>query len=328
MRRTDERRRYFGSMALGAALSATMSTPTSATAFPSRPIRLIVPYAPGGLIDTMARLLQRPLASLLEQPVVVENKPGAGGSIGTMELVNAPADGHTLLFVNNGSNVILPLVQKVPYDPLTAFATVSLVASAPTILITREKVPGDSIEEVFRFARAQPKGVSFSSSGGTTDLLAELFGVAGKARVVRVRYGGQAPATMAVLSGEVDMSFAAISDQIMQSIKSGRIKGIGVTAMQETPLAPGIAPLGKALPNLDFDSWYGIVAPAGTPPATVAILNKAVVAALETPELRKAFVTAYVTPAPSTPDFLASKMRKETEMWERFIRDNNIRLDQ
>ena len=276
------------------------------------------------MIDVTARILQQPLSEALGQQVIVENRPGGGGLIGTMEVVNARPDGHTLLLANNGANVILPLTQKVPYDPLTAFSPVTLLSTAPTVLLAGAGVPARTLDELLRYGKSQPQGLTLSSSGSLVDMLTDLFSTAAGFPLVKVRYQGQAPAAMAVLSGEVQLSFNVLSGAVMQGINSGKLKAIAVASAEPSPMLAGVPPLARLAPVLAAESWYGIMAPAKTPPEVVAKLNEAFAKALARPEVRDAFQTAFVTPKPSTPAELARLMSSEYAMWKKVIRDNKL----
>ncbi|MDP1961722.1 MAG: tripartite tricarboxylate transporter substrate binding protein, partial [Reyranella sp.] len=200
--------------------------------YPDKPIRLVVPYAPGGTTDIMARTLQEPLSKVLGQPVIVDNKAGAAGAIGTKQVANAAPDGYTLVFGNNGPSAIVPLIQKdVGYDPIKDFAPVSLVSIAPLTLVVHPSVPASNVKELIAWAKTQPNGVEYATAGAGSfgHLATELFGKEAGIKLVHVPYKGQAPSTMAVLNGEVKMLLTTSSDTQDAAVKAGKLKLLAVS---------------------------------------------------------------------------------------------------
>ena len=315
-------RRLFLSLALalpGAALAQTQ--------FPDRPIRLVVPYAPGGTTDIMARTLQEPLSKILGQPVIVDNKAGAAGAIGTAQVAQAAADGYTLIFGNNGPSAIVPLTQKdVGYDPIKNFAPVSLVSIAPLTLVVHSSVPASNVKELIAYARTLPNGLDYGSAGAGSlgHLASELFGKEAGIKLVHVPYKGQGPSTLAVMNGEVKMLLTTSSDTQDSAVKSGKLKLLGVSTAKPSPLMPGAPTIGESLPGYDASVWFGILAPAKTPPAVIARLNAAIREVLAQPDIQKKFVGYGCIATPSTPQEFAAMIGAEVPKWKSVVESAKI----
>lgn len=305
-------------------------TPAVADSFPSRPIRLIVPYPAGGSTDIMARALQEPMAKILGQPLVIDNRGGAAGTTGANEAARSDPDGYTLLFANNGPISIAPLLQKgVDFDPLKSFAPVSLVSKAPLVLVASEKVPVNDVAGLIAYAKAQTKPMLYATAGpGSLGHLSteRLLNQAGL-QMVHVPYRGQAPTTLAVFAGEVDILLTTASDTLNQHIQSGKVKLLGVSSPQVSPVAPGAAPIGDALKGYAVETWFGLLAPAGTPADVIAKLNAALVTVLAMPQLRDRFLTYGVEAASSTPAELGAIVAAEIPAWRKVIEERNVKAE-
>src|ERR1700754_404052 len=267
--------------------------PAAADNYPSRPIRLIVPYPAGGSTDIMARALQEPMAKVLGQPFIIDNRGGAAGTTGANEAARADADGYTLLFANNGPISIAPLLQKgVDFDPLKSFAPVSLVSTAPLVLVASEKVPANDVAGLIAYAKAQSKPMLYASAGPGSlgHLSTERFLNQAGLQMVHVPYRGQAPTTLAIFAGEVDILLTTTSDTLNEHIRSGKVKLLGVSSPGPSPVAPGTAPIGNVLKGYSVETWFGILAPAGTPPQIISKLNAAINTTLAAPQLRDRFL--------------------------------------
>ena len=302
----------------------------AAQEFPSKPIRLIVPYPPGGSTDIMARVLQEPLAKLLGQPIVIENKAGAAGVIGAVEVARAQPDGYTLLFPNNGVVSIGPFLQKVPdFDPAKAYAAVSLVSRAPLQLVVHPSLPVADVAGLLAHAKSHPDSLFYASAGlgSLGHLSSELFLRAAGVKMTHVPYKGQAPTLQAVLTNEVAMLLTTSSGQMNGYIKEGKLKLLGVSSREPSSLAPGIDPIGKALPGYAVDVWFGILAPAGTPPAVIAKLNAALVTALADEGIRQRFVGFGVEATSSTPAALDAMIAAEIPIWRKIIDEQQIKAE-
>lgn len=318
-------KRRTGLLALALALAAL---PAAAQAqYPDKPIKLIVPYPPGGTTDIMARTLQEPLSKALGQPVIVDNKAGAAGAIGTKQVATAAPDGYTLVFGNNGPSAIVPLLQKdVGYDPVKDFAPVSLVSIAPLVLVLHPSVPAGSVAEFVAWAKAQPGGVEYATAGAGSlgHLATELFAKDAGLKLVHVPYKGQAPSTMAVLNGEVKMLLTTSSDSMGAAVRDGKLKLLGVSTARPSPLMPGAPTIGQSLPGFEVNVWFGILAPAGTPAPVIAKLNAAIRTVLADPEIQRKFMGYGSIATASTPQELAAMIGAEVPKWKGVVESAKI----
>ena len=313
-------------LAIGACLAATAASGL-AQPYPNRPLRLIAPLAPGGTTDIMARTLQEPLSKALGQPVIVDNKAGAAGAIGTKQVATATPDGYTLVFGNNGPSAIVPLLQKdVGYDPVKDFAPVSLVSIAPLVLVLHPGVPATNVGEFIAWAKTQPGGVEYATAGAGSlgHLATELFGKEAGLKLVHVPYKGQAPATMAVLNGEVKMLLTTSSDTMGSAVKDGKLKLLGVSTAKPSPLMPGAPTIGQSLKGFEVNVWFGILAPAGTPAPVIAKLNAAIRAVLADPEIQRKFMGYGCIATASTPQEFAAMIGAEVPKWKSVVETAKI----
>ena len=301
---------------------------SKAQTFPAKPIRLVVPYPAGGATDLMARFLQEPLTKILGQPVIVDNRPGAAGAIGTREVAGAPADGHTLVFSNNGPTSIVPAIQKdAGYDSLTSFAPVSLVAIAPLVLAVNASVPADNVVDFIAYAKTQPGGLFYSSAGPGSlgHLSTELFAARAGIKLNHVPYKGQAPATMAVLTGEVKVFFSTSNQTLNDYVQEKKVKLLGISSSDPSPVVPNVRPIGEVVKGYAVDVWFGILAPAKTPGPVIAKLNAALVSVLLQDEIRAKFAAIGHEAKSSTPERLAAIIANEVPEWSKIVVENNIR---
>ncbi|WP_398493133.1 Bug family tripartite tricarboxylate transporter substrate binding protein [Variovorax sp.] len=302
---------------------------SAASDFPNRPITIVVPYPPGGTTDVLARVLQEPMQRFLKQPVIIENKAGASAVLGTKFVAKAPANGYTLLFPNNGL-VISPQVSKeADYAPLKDFAPVSLVSLQPMILAINPSVPAKSVQELIDYAKANPRKLDFATAGPASfgHLATELFSRRAGVEMTHIPYKGQAPTTQAILTGESKVLLSTSSSQMNAFIKEGRVRLLGVSSLQPSPLAPGAPPIANTLPGFNPEVWFGLFAPAGTPREVVARLNNAIVKSLALPEVKEKFETAGAAATGSTPEQLGARIAEEYATWTSVIREANIRTD-
>jgi len=298
--------------------------------YPAKPIHLIVPFPPGGGNDTVARAIAQQMGPALGQPVVIDNRPGAGGSVGAEAVAKAPADGYTLFLAGVGSHAANPnLHARLPYDPVRDFAPITLVASAPSVLVVNPAVPARSIAEFTAYARANPGKLNYASGGpGTTNHLAnELLKHQEKINLVHVPYKGATLGMMAMIGGEVDEVVVPVAAAIPQ-IHAGRVRALAVLSEQRLPTLPEVPTSKEAgVDNFVVSIWYGVFAPARTPPDIVARLHRDIVRALESPDLRKQLEAMGVDPWPGTPEQLASLVRSETVRYAKVIKAIGLRLD-
>jgi len=297
--------------------------------YPARPVRLIVPFPPGGSVDVVGRALTPKLSETLGQPVVIENRSGASGSIGTESVARAKPDGYTLLlntipFVANAY-----LYSQVPYDPFSDFAPVAWLCSSPGTLLVHPSVPARSVRELLQLAKAKPGMLNYSAAGAGTNphLAGELFNFLGNVDIVAVQYKGGGPSLLAVLGGEIGITFPNISEAIPHA-KTGRLHVLGVTGSKRSPALPEVPTIAEAgLPGYEFVTWHGVLAPKGTPPAVVSQLNAKLKETLTAPEQVRFFEQMGFEIVASSPEEFAAHLKRESEKWGRVIKERHIRVE-
>jgi tripartite-type tricarboxylate transporter receptor subunit TctC len=312
--------------ALALALLA-IALPTAAQTYPSKPIRVIVPYAAGGSTDQLARAVQQPLAEALGQPVIIDNRPGAGGAIGTDMVAKAAPDGYTLVFGNSGPSALLSLMRKTPYDEVRDFRPISTVAFTPMILAVPADLPVGTVQEFVAYVKKQDGKLNIGSvgNGSFSHLTSEYFNTAAGIRLVHVPYNGGAPLTTAMLGGQVQASFVTGLDGATM-LATGKVKYLGVSTLKATPVVPGVPAIADALPGFKSAAWFGLLAPKGTPDETVQKLNAAVVAAVARPEIHKLFTGRNVEARSSTPAEMENLIREEIQQWKPVIQGARIEM--
>ncbi len=313
-----------------AAASLALSAAAGAQPFPSKPVRIVVPYPAGGTTDLMARALQEPMAKTLGQPVIVDNKPGAAGAIGAREVARSAADGYTLLFSNNGPSSTTPLLVKdAGYDGLRDFAPVSLVSTAPLFVVVNASVPATDLKSFIDYARSQPNGLEYASAGigSMGHLASELFARSAGIKMIHIPYKGQAPTSNAVMTGEVKVLITTSSSAMNSYISAGKLRLLGVSSAEPSPLAPGVPVISPVLPGYKVDIWFGLLAPAGTPADAIARLNDAVTKAVALPDLQQRFINFGVIATASSPKRLGDLIADEVPRWTQIVRDAGIRAE-
>jgi tripartite-type tricarboxylate transporter receptor subunit TctC len=298
-------------------------------AFPSRPLRVVVPFAPGGPIDQTARIVVQRLAELLGQPVVVDNRTGANGVVAAEAAARAPADGHTLLFSVIHHSVLPSLQQQLSYDIEADFMPVTLVAYYPIILVVGPALSIASVPELIARAKADPGGLTFGHSGygGGTHLAGELFAMEAGVRLRQVPYKGSAPAMADLLGGHVDLMFSD-APTALPYVQSGRLRALGISTPRRSELLPDLPTIAEAgVPGFGAYSWGGISVRAGTPPEIVARLNAELVRLLREPAVRERLLRIGAEPQPGTPAEYAATMRGEIAKWAAVVRQAGIRME-
>jgi tripartite-type tricarboxylate transporter receptor subunit TctC len=311
---------------LAAAAALAVALPAIAQTFPSQPVKFVVPFTPGTGMDTIARTVGPRLAERLGQPVVVENRPGASGNIGTEQVAKSPADGHTVLVSANTMLIAAHLYKNVPYDPMTDFAPVTLAAWGTLLLTANPKSGIESVADLVAKARANPGRITYASPGiGTPHHMSmELFRERTGLDMLHVPYKGSAGALTDLLSGEVNVGFVPVH-VAMPHIKAGRLKALAAGAKQRHPNAPDVPTLDElGFKGVDVEMWYAFYAPKGTPPAVVARLNAEMRAILADPEVKASFDKVGLDVASSSPDDLMTLMKRDNPRWLEVIRKNNI----
>jgi tripartite-type tricarboxylate transporter receptor subunit TctC len=313
---------------LVAALVAVPSIANAQDNFPNRPIRIIVPFAPGGAADTLPRLVAEKLALKWHQPVIIENRPGATGNLGAEAVARAEPDGYTLLGAPPPPLAVNQnLFPKLGFDP-SAFVPVTIIAAVPNVLVAHPKVPASSIQELIAYAKANPDRLSYAStgSGGTPHLTAELFKSTTGVRMVHVPYKAVPLAFVDLLAGQVDMMFANLGDS-MQHIRSGKLRAIGIGSRLRWPALPDVLAISEVLPGFVSDTWYAVVAPPKTPPDLVEKLSLAIAEALRLPDVANRLNGLSATPVGSSPGETAAFIRQETQRWRDVILATGVTLN-
>lgn len=317
---------YF--LLLAAPLSLS-SGPSWAQNFPSKPITIVVPQAPGGANDVIARAIANKLGNRLGQVFVVENRAGAGGNVGTSFVARAPTDGYTLLLTAQSAQTINPaLYRKIPFDPVKDFAPIMTVATAPYLLVVNPNVPANNLRELIALAKANPGKLNIASAGNGTlnHLLAEMLKSAEGLQITHVPYKGAAAAATDLVGGQVQMTFGSFPG-LMPFVRSGQLRALGVATAQRTPLAPELPTLAETVPSLEVNSWYGLFAPAGTPKAIVTRLQTEFAQVLQTPEMKDFMMSQGAVAAPSTPEELTKLLGDDLVRWAKIVKDANAQID-
>jgi len=316
--------------ALACLLALAMPGIALAQKYPSKAVRIIAPFAPGGGVDTVARLIADPLSRSLGQPVIVENRPGAAGTIGAALAARAPADGHTLLLGTISTHGIGPsLYADLPYDAQKDFAPISLLVTQPNVLAVNSGLGAGSLADLVRMAKAKPATIAYASSGsGTTQhLSAAMFEHMAGVQLVHVPYKGSAPALTDLLGGQVQLMFDNLATALPH-IQAGRLKALAVTSSRRAPALAGVPTMQEAgLAGYEVTSWYALYAPRGTPPAVVQRLNADVRRILSQSSVVQRLRTQGLQPAPGAPDELATLMRTEIAKWARVVKQAKVTVE-
>ena len=301
-----------------------------AARYPVKPIRMIVPSAPGSGPDTMARAIGQQLTAVLGQPIVAENRPGAGGSIGGEAAAKAPPDGYTLIMASAGSHAVnVGLYPKLGYDPVRDFAPVSLVSSAPNLLIVHPSLPVKSVKDLIALARSKPGALSFSSggNGSTSHLSGELFRMLANVNMVHVPFKGAPGAVLAVMSGEVQLAFPNLPPALPQ-VRAGKLRAVAVTTSRRFAAVRDIPTVAEAgVPAYEARAWFGVLAPAGTPRPIVARLNTEIVRIVQSADMRERLLADGTEAIGSTPDEFTAVMKTDIAKWAKVIKASGAKPD-
>ena len=320
--------------ALGAALAVcALAGPVAAQSYPTKPIRLVVPYPPGGPLDTAARALAERVKESLGI-VVVENRPGAGGNLGVDQVAKSPADGYSLVIGAVATHAINPwLFSKLPYDPIKDFAPITLVAHVPNVLVMTperaQQLNVRSARDLIAYARANPGKLNYASGGNGSagHMAGELLKSQAKISAVHIPYPGAAPAQLGLLAGQTDFMFDNLASALGQ-VKSGKLRAFAITTARRSAEMPDVPTMAESgLPGFDVSTWFGVFAPAGTPTALVERLNKAFTAALQTPEMRERLARMGAEPAPMAPAEFAKFVQSELAKYREVVKFSGARVD-
>jgi tripartite-type tricarboxylate transporter receptor subunit TctC len=308
-----------GALALAAATSPTRAQDT----YPSRPITVVIPFPPGGSADVLGRIIGKRLSDQLGQPVVIDNRPGAGTVLGASAVAKAPADGYTLLVSSGSTFTVNPAIRpNLPYDPIKSFDPIAIVARIPLILVANKDVPVNSVKEFVATAKASPDKFAYASfgSGTTSHFAAEIVLHAVGAKMTHVPYKGSAPSIVGLVSGEVQAVFSSIPSALGQ-IRAGKIRALAVSIMKRSSALPDVPTIDESgVPGYDAASWYAVLAPAGTPKNVTGLLGKEIVRIMAMPEVRGRFANDGFEPAGTGPAEFAKFLNAELAKWEKAIR--------
>jgi tripartite-type tricarboxylate transporter receptor subunit TctC len=316
--------------AIVAAVLLCATALAAAQDFPRKPIHLVVPFPPGGGNDTVARAIAQQVGPELGQPLVIDNRPGAGGSVGAELAAKAPADGYTLFLAGVGSHAVNPnLHSRLPYDPVRDFTPITLIASAPSVLVVNPGVPARSVAELTAYARANPGKLNYASNGNgsAAQLAAAMYEWMAGVRMVHVPYKGIAPAMTDLLGGEVQVMFGTIV-ALVPHIQAGKLRALAVTSRKRSTLLTEVPTLAESgLPDYEAGSWYGILAPANTPRDIVARLHFVVVKALKQPDVARRLAAEGAEVVGSTPEEFGAHIQSEIARVARVVRAAGIRIE-
>jgi tripartite-type tricarboxylate transporter receptor subunit TctC len=310
------------------AFAALHAAGAAAQGYPSKPIRLMVPFPPGGSTDIVARIVAQKLGAQLGQQLVIENRGGAGGTLGTAVVAKAPADGYMLVVGTTSTHVVAPSVyQKLEYDPVKDFAPISLMAVTPYLLVVNPNVPAKTVKELVALMRSQPGKLNYASAGvgSTTHLAMEMLKGASETYALHIPYNGNGPAGTAVIAGQVEILFGSLP-AVLPHAKSGRVRALAVGTPKRSPSLPEVPTVAESgYPGFDASLWLALMAPAGTPAAIIEQLNKEVVSAVASRETSESLDKNGAEPVTSTPAELAAMIREGVSKYAKVVKDAGVK---
>jgi tripartite-type tricarboxylate transporter receptor subunit TctC len=311
-------------------LAACAAGPAAAQSFPNKPVKLVVPQTPGGASDALARIVGQKLSERWGQPVVVENRAGAGGNLGTDFVAKSPADGYTLLMSYVGTQAINgSLYKSLPYDPYKDFVTIATVATVPFALVVNQNFPPKTVAELVAYARSHPGQVTFGSAGNGSlnQLLGEMVNMSQGIKLVHVPYKGAAGALTDTIAGQIQMTFSSLPS-VAGHIRSDKLRALAVTGAHRSSAFPNVPTLGEAgLQGFELSPWFGLLAPAGTPDAVVRKINADVAEALRDRDLLEKFAANGADPYATSPDQFARVLADDIQRWSQVVRTSGARID-
>jgi tripartite-type tricarboxylate transporter receptor subunit TctC len=309
---------------------AVAASPAFAADYPIKPIRIVVPFSAGGTSDFLARAIAAKLDGALGQTVIIDNKPGAGGNIGSDAVAKADPDGYTLLLGTVGTHAInSSLYKKMPYDAMKDFAPVTLVAEVPNMLVVHPSVPAKSVQELLALAKAKPGSLTFASSGNGSSihLSGELFKSLAGVDMLHIPYKGSSPAVSDLLGGQVNMMFDNMPSSLPH-VKAGKLRALAVTSAKRSPAMPDLPTLAETgITGYDAAAWFGVLAPAGTPPDVIKKLNTEIVKVLNMPEVAARLSVQGAVPTTNTPEQFAAYIKSETAKWAKVVKASGAQID-
>ena len=315
---------------MGAALVAPLAAPATAQQYPSKPIRFVIPFAPGGANDVIGRMVGTKLGEVLGQSMIMDNRGGAGGSIGLELAAKSPPDGYTLVLGNIATLAVNPtLYSKLPYNPVKDFQPISLGAKSAQVLVVHPALPANSVKQLIALARAKPGSLVYASGGNGSGahLTAEYFKLLTKTQMVHVPYKGLGPAYVDLIAGQIQLAFGGVTG-VGPHIKSGRVRPLGVSGAARVPAFPEIPTIAEAgVPGYDVTLWYGVLAPAGTPAPVVNRLHAAMTTSLQSADLKERLLSNGADPALMAPEEFRTYIQAEITRWAPIIKASGARID-
>jgi tripartite-type tricarboxylate transporter receptor subunit TctC len=303
---------------------------TGAQGYPSKPVRIVSPFAPGGGNDTLCRILSPRLSENLRQPVVVENRSGANGIVGTEVAARAAPDGYTIVLIPSGHAVNASLYKKLPFDPIRDFTPITLVGSSPLVLAIHPSLPAKNVKGLIALAKARPGQLTYVSAGvgASGHLGGALFEALTNTKMTHIPYKGMGPAIIDLMAGQVTMTFGT-SASVIPHARSGRLRALAVTGAKRSPALPDLPTVAEAaaLPDYEAGLWYGFVGPARLPPEVVSRLHAAIVAALQLPEVRERLTSQGVDPLHNTPEEFAKLLASDVERWAKVVQRAGVKVE-
>jgi tripartite-type tricarboxylate transporter receptor subunit TctC len=320
--------RILGFCAAALCLGAIASLALAQGAYPTRPIRIVVPNSPGSGADVVSRLVGIRLTEALGQQMIIDNRAGASGSIATEIVARAAPDGYTLLMITSQQSIVAAMYEKLSYDLVKDFSPISLLASTPLILVVNPAVAVTSVKDLVALAKAKPGQLNYGSpgSGTASHLATELFRSMTGIKLMHIPYKGTGPALTDTIAGQVQLTIL-VATALLPSIKSGKVRALGVTSLKRTSLAPDLPTIAESVPGYEWSGWYGLVAPRGTPREIIARLNAEQIRALKTPEFQERLTSLGAEPLGTTPQEYASHIRTQVEKMRRAIKVSGARPD-
>lgn len=320
----------FGAALLGILGAVSSALPAQAQTYPSKPVRLIVPFTPGGSNDVLARVIGEELSQVWKQPVVVENKPGAGGNLGAELVAKAEPDGYTFLIAANNILAINPsLYDQVAFDPIKDFEPVTLLGRLPILLVVNSELPVKSVAELIELAKSSPDGLTYASGGSGTPqhLSGELFKAQAGIKMLHVPYKGNAPAVTDLMGGQVQMLLSPINS-VLPHVRSGKLRALGVASTERLPYLPNVPTIAEAgLPGYESDIWVALVAPANTSADIISRVQRDVSSVLALPRVKEKLAAQGIEPTGSSPETLRALIVKDLARWSKVIKDSGARAE-
>ncbi len=321
--------RRYGWLLAALAIAAAPAQGAAPTPYPNKFVRFIVPYAPGGSSDVLARTLGQKLDNTLGQTFIVDNRPGAGSMIGTNIAAKSTPDGYTIILSDMPHTINPSIYLKVPYDPIKDFSPISIIGVSPMFLFANVSVQAQNVKDFIALAKTQPGKIAIASggTGATTHLMAELLQSNAGIQLIHVPYKGAGPALTDVVAGQIPVTFTSMATAASQ-VKSGRLRILGVTSAKRLPAFPNVATFAESgVPGMVVEHWWGVMAPAGVPRPIIEKLHGAIVTAVNSPDLRERFATLAVEPRTNTPQEFRALLASDVKRWARVVKDAGIKLE-